>query len=127
MRTFFILLVTLLLISSVRAQTISGSQPKELTSQDIISIKRSNVENAAAIRFQYFVIKADSNTYGYSIYADGKLFIRQTTIPGLPGLTGLKEPSQADRLARLVINKIKEGEMPPTITPGDLRKLNILQ
>ncbi|MEQ1554306.1 MAG: hypothetical protein ABL929_09020 [Ferruginibacter sp.] len=41
--------------------------PKKPTTKEIAAIKKVNIKQAAATQFKYFVIKADSATYGYSI------------------------------------------------------------
>jgi hypothetical protein len=84
------------------------------------AIKQANIERAAKTQFNYFVIKADSSTYGYSIYANGSLYIQQNTIPGIAGTKGFTSAASAATIAQLAISKIKQGEMPPTITPQEL-------
>lgn len=76
--------------------------------------------------FTYHVITAPGGTYGYEILRNNKMFIRQVNIPGMPGINGFKQKLSADRVARLAIQKLKNGEMPPTITEKDLKKLNAL-
>jgi hypothetical protein len=92
----------------------------DLPRQTINETRLLNARKAALIRFQYFVIKADSNTYGYRIYADGNLYIEQRSIPSLTGNMGFPDTASAARIARLVIQKIKQGESPPSITPNEL-------
>ena len=65
-------------------------------------------------------------TYGYDIYADSKLMIHQNSIPGLPGTEGFKTKAYAEKVAQLVISKIKKGEMPPTVTTEEMKKLKVI-
>ena len=90
-------------------------------------IRAANIKKSAKTTFGYFVISAYSSTYGYSIYADGNLYIQQNTIPAMPGNKGFADTTAAAKTARLVIKKIKQGEMPPTISIDDLKKLNIIK
>lgn len=76
-------------------------------------------------QLNYFVIKAKQNTYGYAIYADGKLFIYQETIPGLDGPLGFKDTLSASKTAQLVIDKIKKGGTQPEISLDEMKMLNI--
>ena len=77
-------------------------------------------------KFTYKIIDADSSTFGYDIYLDGKLKIHQTSIPALPGNKGFKTKTQAEKVAKLVIRKMMAGEMPPTVHMEELKKLKVL-
>jgi hypothetical protein len=79
----------------------------------------------ATPQLQYFVIRAEAGTYGYDIYANGNLYIHQPTIPSQPGSRGFADTSQAGKVARLAIDKMHKGQVPPIITPEELSKLNI--
>lgn len=72
------------------------------------------------------VIDAPNGTFGYDILSDGKLLIHQPNIPGLPGNEGCKTKTDAEKLAALVMDKIRKGEMPPTVSSEDLRVLGLL-
>lgn len=87
--------------------------------------KAANKERAAKMQFQYFVIKAANQTFGYDVYADGHLYLHQPTIPGMAGNNGFADTASAGRVARFAINKIKMGEIPPTITPQELKQLKV--
>lgn len=77
-------------------------------------------------KFTYKIIKSQNHTYCYDIYSDGRLMIHQPSAPGLPGNEGFKTKADAEKVARLVIRKIKKGEMPPSITPEELKKLKVI-
>ncbi|MBL7944625.1 MAG: DUF4907 domain-containing protein [Flavobacteriales bacterium] len=81
--------------------------------------------NTAAISHR--IIDAPNGTYGYEILADGKLLVRQTNIPGQPGNTGCATKADAEKLATLVADKVKRGEMPPTVTKEELQQLSIIR
>ena len=93
--------------------------------KELAKIKAANIKRAAKTQFQYFIIKADSSSFGYSIYADGNLYIQQNTIPSVAGTKGFSDTNSAAKTAQLVIKKIKQGEMPPTITIKDLKKISV--
>lgn len=73
----------------------------------------------------YTIVPAANDTWGYEIFADGKLMISQKSIPALPGNNGFKEQAQAMQVAELVMQKIRKGEMPPTVTVEELNALGI--
>ena len=73
----------------------------------------------------YRIIPSINNTYGYEILVGQKVVIRQQTIPGMPGLMGFKQKQDAEKVARLVIKKMEQGLIPPTIEKKDLEDLKI--
>ena len=80
----------------------------------------------ANTKLTYKIIDAPKHTYGYDVFADGRLMIHQSSAPGLPGNEGFKTKADAEKVALLVIDKIKKGEMPPTITLEEMKKLNAI-
>ena len=78
------------------------------------------------VSYTYTLIPAENKTWCYDIYMDKKLFIHQPSIPGLPGNEGFKTKADAEKIAKLVIDKIKKGEMPPSITIEEMKKLKVL-
>lgn len=78
-------------------------------------------------KLSYKIIDAANKTFGYDIYADDKLMIHQKSIPALPGNDGFKTKAGAEKVAQLVIEKIKKGEMPPTVTIEEMKELKVIQ
>lgn len=81
----------------------------------------------ASTRLTYNVIDAPKQTYGYDVFADGRLMIHQTSVPALPGNEGFKTREDATKVALLVIDKIRKGTMPPTISIDEMKKLNVIK
>jgi len=52
--------------------------------------------------------------------------IKKPRIPGMPGNEGFKTKKSAQKVADLVINKMKKGEMPPSVTIEEMKKLKTL-
>jgi hypothetical protein len=73
------------------------------------------------------IIDAPNHTYGYDVLADGRLIIHQSSIPAMPGNEGFKTKADASKTAQLVIGKIKKGEMPPTVTIEEMKKLKVIK
>jgi len=73
----------------------------------------------------YRIIQAPGNTYGYEILVKNKVLIRQQNIPGKPGTQGFKRKIDAEKVAQLVIKKLVQGIMPPTIDEKELIDLKI--
>lgn len=78
-------------------------------------------------KLTYRIIPALNKTFAYDVYADGKLMIHQTSIPAMPGNEGFKTKAAAEKVALLVIEKIKKGEMPPTVSIEEMRKLKAIK
>jgi hypothetical protein len=77
-------------------------------------------------KYTYKIIPSLNYTWCYNIYKSGKMLIHQKSIPGLPGNEGFKRKSDAKKVARLVIKKLKKGEMPPSVTLEEMKNLKVL-
>lgn len=107
-----LLLITILLL--VTAIKISG--------QNVQVCSQVNTQS----KLTYKIINSPYNTYGYDVYAHGKLLIHQASIPAMPGNCGFTTTTDASKVAELVIEKMKNGIMPPTITKEQLQKLKAI-
>ena len=56
------------------------------------------------------------NGWGYDILVDDELFIHQESIPSCPGRAGFQKKEQAEQTAQLIINKLKQGQVPAVAT-----------
>jgi hypothetical protein len=89
-------------------------------------IKAKNREAAANTSWSHYIIQSEGGGFGYCIMADGHVYIWQGNIPGIPGNQGFESIEKAERCAGLVIQKIKDGESPPTITEEDLKNNQLI-
>ena len=78
-------------------------------------------------KLTYILIDSENGTYGYEIYIDGKKYIHQVNIPGLPGNKGFADKNSAAKIAEFVISKIQKNIMPPTVTLNELDSLDIIK
>jgi len=115
MKKIIICVIVLLFTSSVNAQ-----QPENGAAKFPEGKAYSNT------KLTYKIINAPDHTYCYDVYTDGRLMIHQTSAPGLPGNKGFKTKADAEKVAKLVINKIKKGEMPPTVSVDELKKIKVI-
>lgn len=74
----------------------------------------------------YAVIDAPNGTFGYDVFSDGQLLLHQTNVPGQPGVEGCKTKADAEKVAAFVIEKVKNGQMPPTVETDELKSLGII-
>ena|SRR6516225_10939288 len=65
--------------------------------------------------------------WGYEIIADGQVYIHQEFIPALSGKKGFESRDQAIVVANKVIAKIRNKEVPPTLTIQELQELGVVK
>jgi hypothetical protein len=73
------------------------------------------------------IIPSVKNTFGYDILLYGRPLVHQPNIPGLPGNDGFTTKERAQKVAEFVVKKIRNNEMPPTVTIEDLNKMAVLK
>jgi hypothetical protein len=111
-------LLLFILQSFARAQSVThNKQPQQK--------KQMPEDNRAINQLTYTIIPSVQNTFGYVILDNKKAIIRQPSIPGLPGIKGFSKKEDAEKAARLVINKISNHLSPPTISKYELDSLKI--
>ncbi len=108
-----------ILIKNMNAQSPMIQQPPAPKSE----VKFPESTAFVNSKVTYKIIQAASNTFCYDIFSDGKLLIHQPSVPGIPGNKGFKDKTSAEKVAELVISKIKKGEMPPTVSAEEMKKV----
>lgn len=73
--------------------------------------------------YTYKIRPLSDGSFGYDLFSDGKVVVRQTSKPALPGTRGFETKEQATRAAELVLLKIKQGQMPPTLSAGEVKAI----
>jgi hypothetical protein len=81
----------------------------------------------AAADISIKIIPSVNRTYGYDILLYGRPLVHQPNIPGLPGNEGFTTQARAKTVAEFVLKKIRNNEMPPTVTIEDLNKMDVLK
>lgn len=123
------MILSVFLHAAAGAQT-NPATPTAITDsmkQQMVAQREANKKAASKTTFTYFVIKAgDGATYGYDIYSDGNLLVHQPSVPAMPGNAGFSDTTSAGKTARFVIEKIRQGEMPPTVSEEELKKLGVI-
>ena len=100
-----------------------GKQEKETAtghSDQVLAAADSSAVAAAPANYRYQIIEAPENTFGYDVYRDEALFIHQPHIPGMPGIKGFAREDQARKAAELMIEKMKNGVVPPTLSEEEI-------
>jgi hypothetical protein len=73
------------------------------------------------------VFPASNKTFGYDIILNNRPFIHQPHVPGMSGNDGFADMEKAQKVAEFVVKKIKNNEMPPTVTMDDLNRMGVLR
>jgi hypothetical protein len=118
---FFILIVLFLTSFHSNALTVFVNDDAQIHPSSVAT----SPDTIKARNITYKIINGINQTYGYDIYVDGKIMFHQPSIPCLPGLNGFKKRKDAKNIALLVITKIKNGMMPPTITKEEMEKAGV--
>jgi len=113
--TFFILLIW--------ACNPSKKQEKPVAQSDSANIKSDSAVMSGTGDLTFEIISGQSGTYGYDILKNGKVYIHQPHIPGASGVEGFKAEEQARAAAELMITKLKNNVVPPTITEEELTEI----
>ena len=74
----------------------------------------------------HFDIIEDSLGFGYDIFQGEQLMIHQPHIPAIQGNRGFGTSEEAQRVAELVIGKLEQGVMPPTVSLEELEALGVI-
>ena len=90
------------------------------------SLKAKPVSNSISKKgFTYAIINGEQNSFGYDIFKKGEMIIHQPNLPGLNGNKGFISKQDAIKVALLVIKKLKNNIMPPSVSEYELESLKI--
>lgn len=66
-----------------------------------------------------------ANGWGYNLYLNGKLTIHQPHIPAVPGMMPFQSEHDAGAVSELVVYKIRNNIMPPSVSIDELDSIGI--
>lgn len=110
---------------SCSSQSEKAEQPYIQNNNLAQTVAPSSIPNFSS---QFFLVDSLNPKlgFGYNILIDGTLFIHQNSIPSLPGNTAFPSQEKAELVANLVIHKLKNNIMPPSVSKQELDSLKIL-
>ena len=73
------------------------------------------------------IFPAAENTFGYDILVDGRPFIHQPHVPSLQGNSGFATKEKALKTAQFMVKKIRNNNVPPSVTTEDLKKMGVIK
>lgn len=63
--------------------------------------------------------------YGFDVYQEGKMMIHQNSIPAIQGNKGFNNAEETKAVGALMLYRISNGIMPPSISIEDLDSLGV--
>lgn len=118
-----ILLLSLGLTNTASAQMVTQNSQARTEQK---GVRFPSVNLFIESKITYVIKSCINNTWGYDILVDNQLMIHQPTIPGMHGNEGFKTKGGTEKVAKLVISKMKKGEMPPTVTIDEMKKIKAI-
>lgn len=70
------------------------------------------------------LVQLGEGQWGYDIYVDHKQYIKQDRIPAVAGIHAFVSKEEAERTGKLVVEKIKQGQI-PALSKAEIQQLNI--
>ena len=95
-------LAALILFCCMSMTMLFAQVPPAPAQADSSAAKFPAASAYANTKLTYKIIDTPKHTYGYDVFADGRLMIHQTSAPALPGNEGFKTKKRCeqDRFAR---------------------------
>ena len=91
-----------LIVSCCMSMTMLFAQSPSASAQTDRSAAKFPAASAYAnTKLTYKIFDTPKHTYGYDVFADGRLMIHQTSAPALPGNEGFKTKEDASKVAAL--------------------------
>lgn len=109
-----ILVVCILVLLGVVFYVFTNTESESLP--EVSPYVNSNIET------QTFEVNSE---WGYNILIDGNIYVHQPNIPAVSGGYGFKTEQDAQKVAELVVNKIRNNMLPPTVSVEELQSLGI--
>ncbi len=75
-------------------------------------------------KIEYTIYKVE-NGWGYDVKINNKVLMHQPMIPAINKSIPFYSKEDAEKVAKLVIEKIKKKQMPPTVSKEEIQKLGI--
>lgn len=121
MKSIVLYIAVFILIGSCgeKSASLSVEDNQEITS----SQPRSNASDP---EFTLITVEYPNVGWGYQILQDGKLAIDQKHIPVIQGCKSFSSKEKAEKTGNFIIQKMKNGVFPPTLTEEELDSLEVL-
>ncbi len=87
--------------------------------------KENTPQTLNNITYKTFANDSLPGGFGYDIFVDGRLMVHQPNIPAVMGNRGFSTEEDAAKTADLVMYKLKNNIMPPSVSVSELDSIGI--
>ena len=122
MKSTFLFLTILILCVSCGEKSTSSSDEDNQQIETLSQV----ATKAEGPEFTVITIEYPNIGWGYQILQDGKLAIDQKHIPVIQGYKGFSSKEKAEKTGNFIVEKMKNGIFPPTLTEKELDSLAVL-
>jgi hypothetical protein len=112
----------ILLFLCIGAFIACSTEPKEVLNET----ETPSIKNKTTTEYTYLTVQNQNSEWGYQLFKDGQLMINQQNIPAIQGNKGFSSKNDAEKIATYILEKVKKGEFPPTISVEELDSLGVL-
>lgn len=105
-----------------------SSEPKKNNTPNEPKIVSDTVKqsNTTTDNYSFKIFESNNPTgFGYDIYKNEKPYIHQPTIPAIQGLKAFKNKTDAENIAKFVINKLSKTNALPAVDIKELDSLKV--
>ena len=116
LKHFIYLLVFLTACNNAKVQTPDNAK-------ETIPVHSDSISEKSVTEFELHVIQNEDQTWGYDILMGGRQYIHQDRMPAVGGNKGFIQERQAREAGELVLEKLNQGIMPPSISTEEVNKI----
>lgn len=102
-----------------------GCDESKVKTDDTKSTDSETVKDSTP-EYTVIAVEQPESGWGYQILQDGKLAIDQKHIPAIQGLKTFSSKEKAEKTANFIVEKMKRGVFPPTVSETELDSLEVL-
>lgn len=106
---------------------ISCNNSSKPVKEDLSDTKaKTTATTTNSNEFAYLSIENTDGTWGYQLFKDGKMMIDQKNIPAIQGNRGFSTKEKAEKMGMFILEKVKNGGFPPTVSIEEMDSLGVL-
>jgi hypothetical protein len=125
-KSIYILLFIFLYACTNQTTTPSNIDSTSVQVNHTNDMELDSNQHTSTIEKEIEILTLENGTFGYFIQYNG-MKIKQITIPSAAGKNGFHSKEDAEKVASLVLQKIKRNEMPPTVSSSELDSLQVVR
>mgnify|MGYP001271692802 CR=1 FL=1 len=104
---------------------VSKSEKQIYTSGKYIN--RIPTEGKKTIEYSFKLLQLNNNTFGYEVFANGVLILRQDEYPGRGAGNGFQSEKDATIIAQVIISKLQRPVAPPVLSAQQVNQILLMK